>query len=351
MAVTPNALTAPQLGDLVNTTLRDLGKPKFTEIATDLQRHTAMRNLLKKNRIELASGYGVQFDVMVTQSGAAANVGLGASDNVNIVDTMTQATADWRNTTTNYAVVGQEISMNAEPSRIVDLVKTRRIAAMISMAEIMEANFWGPPVALSDNLTPWGVNTWIVKSATEGFNGGAPSGYTTIGLNPTTYPRWQNWTYQYTAVSRDDLIRHWRKAATFTDFQPPVDGIPTFNTGDQYGFYTNYGVIGPLEEALESQNENLGNDVASKDGKTMFRRVPVSWVPKLEADTTNPVYGINWGWFKTYILKGWWLKETHVPIYPGQHTVSAHFLDATYQFITKNRRCHFVLATGTTYPS
>ncbi len=348
---TPNALTATQLNDLVATTLRDLGRARFTEIATDLQRHTALRNLLRKNRIQLDSGYGVQWDVKVSQSGAAANVGLGATDNVNIVDTMVQATSDWRNTTTNYAIIGQEISMNQEPSRIVNLVQSRRIDAMISLAEIMEANFWGPPVAATDTVTPWGVNTWIVKNATEGFNGGAPSGYTTIGLNPTTYPRWNNWTYQYTAVSKDDLIRHWRKAATFTDFQPPVDGIPTFNTGDQYGFYSNYGVIGPLEEALESQNENLGNDIASKDGMTIFRRVPVTWIPKLEADTTNPVYGINWGWMKTYILDGWWLKETHVPIYPGQHTVSAHFLDCTYQFCTKNRRCHFVLATGTTYPA
>lgn len=348
---TPNALTASQLGDLVNTTLRDLGKPRFTEIATDLQRHTAMRNLLRKNRVELQSGYGVQWDVKVAQSGASAAVGLGASDSVNIVDTMVQATADWRNVTTNYAIIGQEISMNSEPSRIVNLVQSRRIDAMISLAELMEAFFWGPPVASNDNLTPWGINTWIVKNASEGFFGGAPTGYTTIGLNPTTYPRWNNWTYQYVSVSRDDLIRHWRKAATFTDFQPPVDGIPTFNTGDQYGFYTNYGVIGPLEEALEGQNDNLGNDIASKDGMTLFRRVPVSWVPKLEADTTNPVYGVNWGWFKSYILRGWWLRETHVPVYPGQHTISAHFLDSTFQWITKNRRCHFVLATGTTYPS
>jgi hypothetical protein len=35
-------LTPSGLNDLVQTTLRDLGKPKFTEIATDLQRHTAM---------------------------------------------------------------------------------------------------------------------------------------------------------------------------------------------------------------------------------------------------------------------------------------------------------------------
>jgi hypothetical protein len=344
-------LTATQLNDLVQTTLRDLGKPKFTEIATDLQRHTAMKNLLRKNRIALQSGYGVQWDVMVNHSGSAANVGLGASDTVNIIDTMVQATADWRNTTANYAFIGQEIDMNREPARIVNLVQERRIACMISLAEIMESNFWGPPVASTDTNTPYGVNMWIVKNATEGFNGGAPTGFTSIGLNPTTYPRWTNWTYQYTAVSRDDLIRHWRKAATFIDFEPPVDGIPTFNTGDQYGWYTNYSVIGQIEEAVESQNENLGNDIASKDGHAVFRRVPVMWVPKLEADTTNPVYGINWGWFKTYILSGWWLKETNVPIYPGQHTVSAHFLDSTYQFITKNRRCHAVLATGTTYPS
>jgi hypothetical protein len=347
----PNALTATQLNDLVQTTLRDLGKPRFTEIATDLQDHTAMRTLLQKNRIVLASGYGVQWDVMVNHSGSASNVGLGASDNVNIVDTMVQATADWRNTTANYAIEGREISMNQEPSRIVDLIRERRIACLISVAELMESNFWGPPVALTDTLTPWGVNMWIVKNATQGFNGGAPSGFTVIGLNPTTYPRWNNWTDAYTAVSRDDLIRKWRKAATFTHFKPPVDGIPTFNTGDSYGFYTNYGVIGPLEEALESQNEDLGPDIASMDGRTIFRKVPVTWVPKLEADTTNPVYGINWGWFKTYILKGWWLRETHVPIYPGQHTIQANFLDCTYQWITKNRRCHFIISNGTTYPS
>lgn len=348
---TPNALTAAQVGDLVQTTLRQLGKPKFTEIASPLQKHTAMRNLLRKNRIEFDSGYGVQWDVMVGQAGSAANVGLGASDNVNDVDVMTQATADWRNTTANYPIIAQVLDMNREPSRIVNFVQAKRIAALISLAELMEANFWGPPVASTDNVTPWGVNTWVVKNATEGFNGGAPTGYTTIGLNPTTYPAWKNWTYQYTNVTQDDLVRHLRKAATFTDFEPPVDGIPTPNTGDDYGFYTNYGVLGPMEELLAAQNESLGSDVASQDGKVHFRRVPVNWIPKLEADTTNPFYGINWGWLKTYILKGWWLRETHVPVYPGQHTISAHFMDCTYNFITKNRRCHFVAATGTTYPS
>ncbi|MES2155750.1 MAG: phage major capsid protein [bacterium] len=349
--VTPNALTAPQYGDLVQTTLRNLGKPKFTDISSRLQKHPTFKNLLRKNRRELESGYGIQFDVMVGQAQSASNVGIGASDNVEDLDVMTQGTADWRNTTSNYVLPLQVVDMNREPARIVNFVQMKRIAAMISLAELLEGNFWGPPVSATDNITPWGINTWVVKSSTEGFNGGAPSGYTTIGLNPTTYPAWQNWTYQYTNVTEEDLIRHWRKACTFTDFEPTVDGIPTPNTGDDYGFYSNYGVIGPAEELLKAQNDSTGNDLAKFDGTFHFRRAPVNWIPYLEADTTNPVYGINWGWIKTYILQGWWLRETNVPVYPGQHTLSAHFIDMTYQFISKNRRCHMVLATGTTYPS
>ena len=344
-------LTATGLNDLTATTIRWLGKPKFTEIATNLQRHTAMKNLVRQNRMEIISGFGLQWDVMVDHAASAANVGLAAVDNVGLKDTMVQATADWRFTSAYYTTIGQEIDMNREPARIVDLIRQRRISSLISLAELMEGNFWGPPVASTDSVTPWGVYTWIVKNNTDGFNGGAPSGFTTIGLNPTTYPNWQNYTNQYTNVTPDDLIRKWSKAATFTDFEPPVEGIPTFNTGDIYGFFMNYGVYGPLQEILRSQNDNLGTDIAMYDGKVMFHRVPCVWVPKLEPDTTNPVFGINWGSFKTFVLQNWWMREIHVPVYPGQHTMSAHFIDLAYQWITTNRRVHFVLATGTSNPS
>lgn len=339
------------VGDFVKDTLNDLGKPKFTDISSRLQRHVAMRNLLNKNRVELGSGAGIQFNVLVGQSNAARNVSLAESDNVNLVDGMVQASTVWRNTQTSYMLIGQLMSMNGEPARIVDYVKQQRLMALISLAELMEQNFWAAPSA-SDTKTPLGVPYWITKNATAGFNGGTLSGYSTVaGLNTTTYDQWNNYTFPYTAVSRDDFIRAARAAATKSDFEPTVDGIPSPGTGDTYGFYTNYSVYAPLEEALESQNDNLGKDVASMDGKVVFRRVPVTWVPWLDRDSTNPFYGINWGWFKTYILRGWWLKETSIPYTPGQHTVASHFMDSTYQFVTKNRRCHFVGSNGTTYPS
>lgn len=344
-------IQAENLGDLVATTLKDLGDMKFTEIATDLQDHVAMRVLLKQNRVVLESGTGIQWDVLIDHNRSASNVGLFASDNVNVVDGMVQASTVWRHTTSNYAIERRELAMNRTPRRIVDLLKARRIMAMIALAELMEGNFWDFPAA-TDTLTPLGVPYWVTKNATEGFNGGIPSGYSNVaGLSPTTYPRWNNWTYQYTAVSRDDFIRHARQGCTKTYFRPPVDGIPTFNTGDKYGFFTNYAVIGQLEEAVESQNENLGNDLASKDGQVIFRRVPVQYVPKLDADTTNPMYGLNWGVFKTYVLRGEWLRETNIPIAPGQHTVSQQHVDCSYNFICKDRRRNMVLATGTTYPT
>lgn len=344
-------LTPTGMIDLVATTLRKLGRPKITQIAVPLQEYTAMSMLMAKNRIVEDGGYGFQWDVMVSHGNSARNVGQGATDTVDIPDTTVQAQADWRFTSANYAILGPEIDMNSGESKIVDLIALRRMQCMISLAVLMEGNFWGPPVSLTDTTTPWGVNTWIVKNATEGFNGGAPSGYTSIGLNPTTYPNWSNWTYQYAAVSKDDLIRHWRKAARRTNFKPPVaKTVPSFNTGDKYGYYTNEATLGLLEEILEAQNENLGVDLASMQDKAVILREPVKWIPQLDADTTNPIYGLNWGEFKTHVLKNWWLKETNVPIYPGQHTMSAHFLDCQYQWVTTDRRRHFVLSTGTTYP-
>lgn len=339
------------VGDFVNDTLKDLGKPKFTDISSNIQNHVAAKHLLRQNRVVLESGQGIQFNVLVNQSNAARTVALAESDNVNIVDGMVQASTVWRGVVTSYAIIGQLMAMNREPARIVDYVKQQRIMALISLAELFETLFWAAPSS-TDQKTPYGLPYWITKNATKGFNGGTLTGFTTVAtLNPTTFANWNNYTNTYTNVTRDDFIRAARDAAVKTNFRPPVDGIPSPNTGDEYGFYTNYSVIQPLEEAVESQNDSLGRDVASMDGKTLFRRTPVTWVPWLERDTTNPFYMINWGWFKTYVLRGWWMKETSIPITPGQHTLHSQFIDCEFQFLTKNRRVHAVISNGTTYPS
>ena len=335
------ALQADQIVDLVTTTQRDLGKLKWTDIYTPLQEYVALPSLLNKEKVSFSSGYGIQWNVMVGNSGAAKNVGLYAEDSTNVSDVMKLANIPWRHAVTSYAFEKREISMNGDPARIVELLKVRRTDAMLSLAELMEDNFWGKPVDSADNVTPYGVDYWITPNATEGFNGGAPTGFTDVaGLNPATYANWRNWTAQYAEVTKEDLVRKWRKAATMTKFMSPV-AQPQYNTGDRFGFYANYDTIAALEEILEDQNDSLGNDIASKDGLVLFRGNPVRWVPKLDADAKDPVIGINWGVFKPVFLKGEYLRESAPKEAANSHNTMEVFVDLTLNFECRDRRRTF----------
>lgn len=335
-------IQADDIADLVALTLRDLGRMKWTEIATDLQEYIALPNILRKERVRFQSGYGIQFQVMVAHSGAAKSTGLYAVDSVNVGDVMVNADIPWRHSTTNYAIERREVAMNRDPARIVELIKVRRADAMISLAAHLEQMFWSLPGASSDDM--FGLPYWCVTNASNGFTGGNPSGFSAgaAGLDADVYSRWKNYSYNYTNITKTDLIRGWREAATKTNFMSPVP-IPSYNTGNRYGYYCNYDVIGPLEEAVEAQNDNLGNNIASKDGTVNFRQVPVKYVPYLDADATDPVYGINWGVFKPVFLSGEYMNETTVPRAANQHTTTQVHVDLTANYECRDRRRLFVL--------
>jgi hypothetical protein len=352
------AIQASNIADLVTTTLSELGRLKFTDIMSDYQQTVALKRLLKKNKMTFDSGKTVSFNVITDHSNSARFVGLGAQDVVNITNQMTTGDVPWRHATWNWAHDFREPLMNSGASKIVDLIKTRRIAAFGSAIILFERALWRVP-ATTDDTTMYGIPYYVVKSNTaatfannDGFNGTVPSGYTTVaGLSPTTYPRWRNYATQYTAVTKDDFVRKVRRMLTKINFTNLVDETPDYNSGNDMGLYTNYAVVGTLEEILESQNENLGSDVASMDGKALFRRSPVEYIPELENDTTNPFYAINWGEMGFMGLKGAWMKESMVNQVPGQHTMSATHTDCTGNLITRNRRRHGVVATDTGLPA
>jgi hypothetical protein len=320
---------------------------RFTEVASDLQDFIAMGQLLRRERVSFGSGYGIQWTVMTDTSGAAKNTGLFEVDSVNVGDVLQQANIPWRHCNTNYAIERREVAMNRSPARIVELLTVRRTDAMVSMAELMETNFWNDPA--DDGLTPFGVDYWVPKgtNTTPSFGNTAnPTNFTAGAgsIDASVYTRWAPWSGRYVNVTKDDLVRKWRKAATFTKFMPaPRTNAPTFNTGDRYGYYTNYDVVGVLEEALEAQNENLGNDIASKDGRLLFRQVPVTWVPQLENDSQDPVYGINWGVFKPVFLRGEFMREMGPRVASNQHTVLQVHVDCTLNWICRDRRRIFQL--------
>lgn len=344
--------------DLVTTTLRDLGRGKWTDNSSAYRNTVALNKIINKRKTTFDSGYEVQWNRMTGLSNAARSVGMGAVDVIDITSQMATLNIPWRHVTWNWAWDFREPLMNNSPAKIVDLIKTRRIAAMGSAIELFERMLWRAP-ASGDDTSIFGIPYYIVKSATaatfannNGFNGLSPATSTNVaGVNPNTDTRWRNYSDAYTVVSKDDLIRKARRMATMTNFKPLVDNTPTYDTGDTTEFYSNYALVGTVVEILESQNENLGVDVAPYEGKAMFNRAPLNIVPELDNDTTNPLYMIPWSVMGAIGLSGAWMKETSIPQVPGQHTMSATHTDCTLNMICRDRRQAGVISNGTTLPA
>jgi hypothetical protein len=345
------AYQAADIADLIATTQAELGKGSWTELSQSLQEFTAMDRLLKKDRMTFGSGTSIKFNIRHAIGSHAKVVGLFDQDQVNIGGVLVTGEVPWRHMTTNYAFEDREIQMNASPAQIVSLVKVRRTEMFLDWAGFWERLFWGKPATSADTLTPFGLEYWDVPNASVGFNGGDPSGFSggAAGLATATYARWKNYTGTYSAVSKTDLILTLRKALRSTQFKAPVS-IPQYAAEkSRYGLYTNLDTVMAMEALVEAQNDNLGNDMASKDGTVTFRRIPVEDVPALDVAGYNslyasvPIYGIDWEAFNPTFLEGEYMNESAPKPDPLRHRTTVVHVDCSMNFVCRDRRRLIVL--------
>lgn len=344
------ALTALDIQDLVASTLYDLGPMRFQQVAQSLQYYEVFSKWFKKDRVMFDSGIGIQRTLMnKLDSASAKHVGLTDTDQVNIPDVLDQLQIPWRHVQTHWALIYQsDILMNRGKSLILNVIKPKRAAALLGLVEELEERAWGDAPGANDKTLPFGIQYWLVENATTGFNGGAPSGHTTVGgVSLTDTPNFKNYTARYTSVTKSDLIKTMRTAHRKIRFMSPVT-IKDYrgSVGERYRIYVNESVISSMEDLGEGQNENLGRDIASMDGTITFRRNPVIWVPKLDERTDGPVYMVDHSTFYPVCLKGDYLRESEATKAPNQHNVFQVFVDMTYNFLCIDRRRNAVLTTG-----
>lgn len=340
-------LSDSDINDLVIGAQKDLGRNKFQDISQELPDYVVMSKWLKKDKIQFRGGTGVQRNLKVKSGNTARNVGLYQVDDINIISLMKQMSIPWRHTRNHWGYDTVEVAMNSgDPElEIIDMVESRRYDCMLGLTEMLETNGWSSP-AVDDEKSPMGLPYWIVKNASLGFNGGAPSGHTLVGnINPTTYPKWKNYTGTYSNVTKDDLISKLRTAYRQIGFKSPVD-IKDYveGRGQRYQLYMAEATLNALERLGEQQNDNLGNDLASKDDMITFKKHPCMWIPILDADSDLPIYMVDHATFYPVVLQGHYLRETK-PISMGakQHTAYVVWIDISYNFMCVNRRANAVL--------
>jgi hypothetical protein len=355
------AVQAVNVSDLFTFTLSQYRRDKFTDLMSGYQDTIAFKRIYTKKKMQNEDGDGtsITFNLVTDTNGSFRFVPLGFTAVLNANPAALQGSIPWRRWTYNWWADGAESAMNKGPAQIVDHIKVRMFQGVGSMIVGMERALWRVPAA-TDDLSVFGIPYYIVKSATaateanaDGFNGLVPSGYTTVaGINPSTYPRWANYSDAYTAVSKDDLIRKMRRMAEKTNYKPLVDNMPIDAGGTDRGMYMNYNTYGALVEAAESQNDDLGADIASMDGgRVLFRRASLDWTPGLGDDTTNPVYSCQWANMWAARMNGWWEKTIKVDINPQQPTVATTHVVTNTNLICNNRRLQGVISNGTTMPT
>ncbi len=344
------ALQADAMDDMIKGTLKELGRGRWTHLVHDAQEYIAVPQLFRKDRVKIQNnGYGVQRNVQVRHLNAARMTGLYAQDQVNVGPLMEQITAPWRYMETHYGFDLHEISMNSGAAAIFDMIKAQRASAFAALVELAEDQLWGKPVDSSDTDDMFGIFYWLVQNATTGFNGGNPSGFSAGagGLSSTTFPNWKNYTGQYAAVTKADLIKLMRGGFRKTNFKTPsIEGVKQYTGSGKHAIYMPLSVLEQMEEVGEDQNDNLGRDVASMDGRMAFRGVSMKWVPQLDGESNAPVYFIDWSQWEMMFMSGWHLKESPPQMAFGRHNVRTVFVDLQLQLICTNRRANAVFQTA-----
>lgn len=349
-------LEASDIADIAVAGLAHYDRYKMTDLASDDEEHIFLPQITQKERMVVSNGSSFTWDILKSDAGDARRIGLHDKDEYAITDVLAQGDVPWRHYNKGYAADIREKGMNSGPAKIVDIMQARRAAAWQSFSNLLESDGWSKPATSSIKDQMFGLKTWIVKKVTGDslatgngeFGGGNPSGFTSgvAGVDSTSITRWANWTHCYANVTKSDLIAKMRLAFHRTNFKSPIKDKrrDTQRGPDRYVIYMPYLILRDLETIAEQQNQNGGRDVAFMDGRTVFRRVPLVPVSKLDDDSDDPVYFVNWAVMFFAILEGFGLREEKVhPIEGMRFDVGAN-IDLSGNLVCQNRRRLAVLA-------
>jgi len=335
------SLTTDQVADITLETHRKLVKKgAFVNMASDLTDYIGVNEIWEHRQVQFEGGVDWTIPYMMDHNHSARAVGLYESDGSAFGDVMANGAVGPRYVNAHYVYDLREPMFQRGGTAIVNQLKIKYAGMKVAMFELMEQFLWGKPVDSTDKKTPFGLAYWVTRSATEGYNGGNPSGFSEgrAGISTSTYARYANWTAQYVAASKTDLIRKMRKFHTKSMWKSPVNHATPDVGKDGKGVYTNYRVIEPLEEAMEAQNMNLGRDIAMFNGTVMFKSRPLIYVPYLEADTTDPLFMLDWKHIGVGVQAGWENALTDPYMVPGKHTVRRVDMDISMNMICDDPR-------------
>lgn len=347
--LTSSGTNPEAISDLVELTLDRYARKSWVDLALSAQEYTIATKWLSGKKTPVKGGLHQAWKIQTANTGTAKFTGLYHSDELETVDHTIGAKQPWSMSTVNFSYdINEPEFQGDDVTTIVDEILVREHAMYNDWFELAEDALWAAPTGSEANRPLSGFPFWLQQNATEGFNGGDPSGHAAGAGNVlgSAVPAWKNYTFKYTGVTRDDLVAKWKKATAFCHFKAPHN-FNELGGGVNWEFCTSYALVEPLGQYLDARNDNL-KDIAGISN-LVFQGVPVRWIPILDDSsatnayvTNSPIYGINWKTFDFYFLKGRDMVRHAPKQHATRHNVREVHMDAICNMLCKNRRANFV---------
>ena len=341
------------IDDFVEVVLNKYKEGSWKDISLPLQRYYFAERLFDKAKKSEIGGPQCEWKLRVRNPGNFKLTGLYAPDTTNRVNVITHGNMPWSQSTTNYSYDLAEEVFARGAKQIIDYMEQNEHGLLNDYYSGMEDLMFGtgPTSPTQTYRPPAGILWWLQKSATEGFNGGEPSGFESVGTGgilSSTYTRWKNRTFAYAAIDRDDFVEKCINSMDKCDFKPPAPYPEIAGGKPQWELLTTHSRLAACRKLLQLGNDNIGNDLAARSGVVYIRGVPLIWIPAwTNSESTNvrtdgPVAGVNWETFEYHFREGWSMKKRAPYRDKDSHNVRWRVMDDMGQIVCYDRRANFL---------
>lgn len=346
-------ITSTQAADALRLAHEEYNKGKLVDVSLTYQNYPGLDMMEKFSKTAKSGSPKVSWKINYAGNGNFRWTTDYEADQVNIPETLEDPEVEWTQFTLPMAYTVNEVAHNSggdAGNKILDLVETRVRQKSTELVENLEPAVWGKPVNSSDVKTLKGIQYWIVPNATGGFNGGLPTGFTSVAtLVPATYDWWNNYTDTFGDFTRDEVITTIREAAYKANWRSQKflkGSLGDMDGARQMAWYAGWNTVESIRKTLEGRNSNLSEKEVDGDsvmisGVTM---TPTAYFDvAANVPQTSIIYGIDHGCL--YFMYEAGRKNVASPPKeaPYNHNVIVSHFDSTLQLICTNRRRQIAL--------
>ena len=244
-----------------------------------------------------------------------------------------------------------EVSPNAGPQKIFDVVKLQYRKARAEVVDSWRAAMWSGPTSAADVTSGAGIPYWLTlgtQASTGGYtgyqsrynDGNTPgTAFDTAGLNSTaaSVPEYASYYADHEGNLDESMFRILNEALMRQNFKPPV----LLDVGTQpkvnYAAYTTKNVILTLNALYFKLNSQVGPQPMSGGYYPLSNTrvpgaIPLVWSDILDTANvslygTDPIYGVNQTMVHPVYLQGWNFNLSKEDTASDRHLVAQRFID------------------------